>query len=59
MSPRIEVSQGVNGHWFWRLRASNGEVLSSSELYYSKWNAQRAAKKLGKLTQFDIIETKI
>ena len=36
--------------YFWRLVAANGEILSSSEQYSSKWNARRAAKKLSKMT---------
>lgn len=32
--------------WYVRLVAANGEKLSVSEAYYSKWNAKRAAKRV-------------
>jgi uncharacterized protein YegP (UPF0339 family) len=31
--------------WYLRLRGANGAVLATSEGYFSKWNAKRAAKK--------------
>ena len=31
--------------WYLRLVSRNGEVLSVSEGYFSKWNAKRAARK--------------
>lgn len=34
--------------WYITLTAKNGEVLMHSETYYSKSNAQRAAKNLRK-----------
>ena len=33
-------------NWRVRLVASNGKILSSSEGYFSKWNARRAAKRM-------------
>ncbi len=32
--------------WYVRLIATNGEKLTVSEAYYSKWNAKRAAKRV-------------
>ena len=32
--------------WHWVLVAKNGEIRATSETYYSKGNAVRAAKKL-------------
>lgn len=32
--------------WFVRLVSGNGQVLSISEGYYSKWNAKRAARRM-------------
>lgn len=32
--------------WYVRLVSSNGQVLSVSEGYFSKWNAKRAAHKM-------------
>lgn len=39
----------VRGHgkfkrWHWNLMSVNGQVVSTSESYYSKWGAIRAAK---------------
>lgn len=31
--------------WYLRLVAKNGETLATSEGYFSKWNAKRAAAK--------------
>jgi uncharacterized protein YegP (UPF0339 family) len=43
----VEVVKGKGMHpWYVRLRASNGQILTTSEGYYSKWNAQRAAKRM-------------
>ena len=36
----FEVGQAVDGQWFWRLRADNGEILAHSETYSSKQEAQ-------------------
>lgn len=32
--------------WYWRLVASNGAILATSEAYYQRSNANRAAAKL-------------
>jgi uncharacterized protein YegP (UPF0339 family) len=32
--------------WYVRLVSSNGQILATSEGYFSKWNAQRAAKRM-------------
>ena len=44
---RVEIYKGNGRHpWYVRLVAKNGETVASSEGYFSKWNAQRAAKKM-------------
>ena len=43
---RIEVRGKLLYHWV--LVASNGEVLATSETYYSKSNAYRAANRLSR-----------
>jgi uncharacterized protein YegP (UPF0339 family) len=42
-----EVSKYPGGYklWYVRLVAENGEIVSVSEGYITKWNAKRAAKK--------------
>lgn len=36
-----------SGHgWYVRLIGGNGEKLTVSEAYYSKWNAKRAARRV-------------
>lgn len=32
--------------WFWHLVAKNGEILAHSQGYFSRFNAERAARKL-------------
>jgi uncharacterized protein YegP (UPF0339 family) len=44
---RVQIVKGNGRHpWYVRLIAENGEVLTVSEGYYSKWNAQRAARRV-------------
>lgn len=42
--------------WYWRLRHTNGQILATSESYFSKWNANRTAKKVGKLLSVAVVE---
>lgn len=50
MMLRIEIFKsqyaGRTQPWFVHVRAANGEILTVSEGYYSKWNAKRAAKRM-------------
>lgn len=44
---RVEILKGQGRHpWFVKLVGANGQTLSISEGYYSKWNARRAAKRM-------------
>ena len=44
---RIEIFKGEGIHpWYVRLVAKNGETLATSEGYFSKWNAKRAASRM-------------
>ena len=47
MSSVVQIYKG-EGRKNWRVRfvSSNGRILSSSEGYFSKWNAKRAAKRM-------------
>ena len=46
----MNTAQVFKGHgiqpWFVRLIAPNGQTLSISEGYFSKWNAKRAARRM-------------
>jgi hypothetical protein len=44
---RVQVFKG-GGHqpWYVRLVSQNGQVLSISEGYATKWNAKRAARRM-------------
>lgn len=44
----VEIYKGRDKREPWRVRlvGRNGEILSVSEGYYSKWNAKRAARKV-------------
>ena len=39
------VRSNFGRYFFVRLVSPNGQVLAHSEIYYSKWNAKRAARK--------------
>lgn len=41
--PRFQVYQDVSGHYRWRLKAGNGEIVAAGEAYASKQNAINAA----------------
>ncbi len=41
----VQIYQGRRG-WHVRLVSSNGRILTSSEAYYSRWNAKRAASRM-------------
>jgi len=44
---RVQVyrGKGIVQPWRYRVVAANGEVVESSEGYFSKWNAKRAARR--------------
>jgi uncharacterized protein YegP (UPF0339 family) len=37
----FEVQQAANGDWYFNLKASNGETIGTSQLYATKYNAER------------------
>lgn len=41
---QFEIHKATNGQYFWRIVASNRQVLATSETYYNKSDAQRAAQ---------------
>jgi len=40
----------------YRLVHSNGQILATSEVYYSHWNAKRAARRIARDFQLELIE---
>jgi uncharacterized protein YegP (UPF0339 family) len=42
---RVEIWQSRDG-WRVRLIGGNGEIITTSEAYFSKWNAKRAARRV-------------
>lgn len=55
MKMKMQVVKGKGG-WYLRMRdAGNNKVLNVSETYYSKWNAKRAARKMG-FADFEIVD---
>jgi uncharacterized protein YegP (UPF0339 family) len=46
---RIQVFEGEDGHWRYRLRAPNGRVMQSAEAYVTLANARRAADRLASI----------
>jgi hypothetical protein len=39
----FDIKQASNGDWYFNLKAGNGEIIGTSELYASKTNAERGA----------------
>ena len=46
MSVEIFQGKGLIRNWYWRLKAANGEIVAQSEGYFSRYNAERAVKKI-------------
>lgn len=40
---QFEIRDAVNGQYYWRIVASNGQVLATSETYVAKQSAINAA----------------
>lgn len=38
-----------NKQWYWHLKGNNGEIVTQSEGYRSRWNAKRGAKRFAQL----------
>jgi uncharacterized protein YegP (UPF0339 family) len=59
MKGQIEVFPGqgtiIRG-WHFRLRGSNGEVISVSESYTTKWSCKRTARKVAESMGLPVVE---
>ena len=54
----VQVFKGSGRHpWYVRAVAANGQVLTTSEGYYSKFNAKRAARRMFPLVPLTEAET--
>ena len=42
----VEVLKGKKGKWYWRLKYINGRILAHSEIYSSRYQAQKTARNL-------------
>lgn len=41
---RFEVREARDGHYYFVLKAANGQIVGVSEMYVSKWNAERGVQ---------------
>ena len=41
---QFEIRRASGGQYYWRIVASNGQVLATSETYYNKQDAHSAAE---------------
>jgi uncharacterized protein YegP (UPF0339 family) len=51
----ILLIKGVR-RWFWKVVASNGQIVLVSQHYVTKWSAKRSAKKLAKSNGYELRE---
>jgi hypothetical protein len=51
----IEVYQGRDKDWYWRQRKKGRITADGSEGYATKYNARRAARRIGASLMFDRI----
>ena len=55
---RMEIFKGEGVQpWRFRLVNKNGEIVSQSEGYFSKWNAKRTAKKIAESLRVELVDT--
>ncbi len=52
----IKLKGKVFHHWL--LMGKNGEVMATSETYYSRGNCLRAAKKLSRVLDIELVDKK-
>ncbi len=60
MSGRVEIFKG-NGRilpgYFFRLVAANGEPISVSESFTTKWSAKRSARKVAESLRVELVDS--
>jgi len=51
---QFDVKQASNGDWYFNLKAGNGQVIGTSEMYASKSNAERGARTVRALVRLTL-----
>ncbi len=60
MSGRVEIFKGkgrILPGYFFRLVAANGEPISVSESFTTKWSAKRSARKAAESLRVELVDT--
>ncbi len=52
----VELLKGQN-RWYWHLVAQNGSIVATSQNYYSRFNAKRAADRFAEANGWEVRET--
>jgi uncharacterized protein YegP (UPF0339 family) len=52
----IEIFEGEDAKWYWRIRSYNNNILAVSEGYESKQSAKEVAEKLQSHLEFSVID---
>ena len=59
MNAHIEIFRSpgpIIGGWYFRLVGGNGEIISVSESYTTKWSCKRTARKVAADLNVEIVE---
>ncbi len=59
MTGQVELFKGegrIIPGWFYRLVSSNGQTLTVSESYVTKWNAKRGARKVAESLRVELVD---
>ncbi len=62
MNGRVEVFKGqgrIQPGYFFRLVAANGEPISVSESFTTKWSAKRSARKVAESLRVELVDTTV
>ena len=62
MSDRIELFKGegrILPGWYFRFVASNGEPMSVSESFTTKWSCKRSARKVAESLRVELVDTTV
>lgn len=56
MKPVIHIYRGIDGEYYLRVVASNGQIILDSEGYTRKWSAKRAARRISDVFGLPVLE---